>query len=334
MKAWQIISDGGIDALHLADVAAAAPGPGQVAVRIEASALNYRDLMTVSDPVGRNLPYPRVPNSDGAGTVMAVGPGVDEIAVGDRVASCFFQDWADGEISQKAMDSALGGALDGVLAEQVVLSAAGVIPVPVGYDVAAAATLPCAALTAWRALVEVGGMKAGDKVLLLGTGGVSIFALQFAVAAGAEVIITSSSDAKLERARAMGAHHTINYRSTPEWQDAVRALTGGQGVDITVEVGGPGTVARSVEATGVGGTVALIGILTGGQFNPTAVMRKSINLQGVYVGSRRMFADMNRAIALHGISPVIDQTFAFDQAPAAFHAMAGQGHFGKIVVTV
>ena len=334
MKAWQIISDGGIDALHLADVAAATPGPGQVAVRIEASALNYRDLMTVSDPVGRNLPYPRVPNSDGAGTVMAVGPGVDKIAVGDRVASCFFQDWADGEISQKAMDSALGGALDGVLAEQVVLSAAGVIPVPVGYDVAAAATLPCAALTAWRALVEVGGMKAGDKVLLLGTGGVSIFALQFAVAAGAEVIITSSSDAKLERARAMGAHHTINYRSTPEWQDAVRALTGGQGVDITVEVGGPGTVARSVEATRVGGTVALIGILAGGQFNPTAVMRKSINLQGVYVGSRRMFADMNRAIALHGISPVIDQTFAFDQAPAAFHAMAGQGHFGKIVVTV
>ena len=232
------------------------------------------------------------------------------------------------------MDSALGGALDGVLAEQVVLSAAGVIPVPVGYDVAAAATLPCAALTAWRALVEVGGMKAGDKVLLLGTGGVSIFALQFAVAAGAEVIITSSSDAKLERARAMGAHHTINYRSTPEWQDAVRALTGGQGVDITVEVGGPGTVARSVEATRVGGTVALYGILAGGPCNPTAVRRKTITLQGVYVGSRRMFADMNRAIALHGISPVIDQTFAFDQAPAAFHAMAGQGHFGKIVVTV
>ena len=280
MKAWQIVSDAGVDALSLADVELADPGPGEVRVAIAASSLNYRDLLTVTDPVARNLPYPRIPNSDGAGTVTAVGPGVTGVAVGDRVASCFFQDWRDGPCSLAAMASALGGALDGVLAEEVVLKADGVVPVPDHLSMEQAASLPCAALTAWNALVEAGRLKAGDTVLLLGTGGVSIFALQFAKMMGARVILTSSSDEKLDRAKAMGADEVINYRRTPDWQTAALDLTDGQGVDVTVEVGGAGTLPRSIEATRVAGTVALIGVLTGGEINPTLVMRKSIHLQG------------------------------------------------------
>lgn len=333
MKAWQIVSDGGIDALHLADVETPEPGPGQVRVKIAASSINFRDLMTIKDPVARNLPYPRVPNSDGAGTVTALGAGVTGLKVGDRVASCFFQDWPAGPCSVGVMNSALGGALDGVLAEEVVLKAGGVIPVPEHLSLEQAATLPCAALTAWHALAEVGGVTAGDTVLLLGTGGVSIFALQFAKLMGARVILTSSSDAKLERARAMGADDTVNYRTTPEWQEAVMDLTGGVGVDVTVEVGGAGTLAKSIAATRVGGAIGLIGVLTGGEINPTLIMRKSLKVQGIYVGSYRMFSDMNAAIALHRLEPVIDQTFTFDDAKSAYRAMEAAGHFGKIVIT-
>ncbi len=331
MKAWQIVKNG-IDALALAERDAAEPGPGEVRVRIEASSINYRDLMTVKHAAARGIPLPRIPNSDGAGTVTAVGPGVAGVAVGDRVASCFFQNWTDGACSPEAMASALGGAIDGVLAEEVVLKADGVVPVPQHMSALEAATLPCAALTAWNALVEVGRLKAGDTVLLLGTGGVSIFALQFATAMGAKVILTSSSDEKLERAKAMGAAETVNYKSNPDWQKAVLELTGGRGVDVTVEVGGPGTLARSVDATRVAGRIALIGVLTGGTIDPTAIMRKSITLQGVYVGSRRMFLDMNKALALHAIRPVIDHTVPFAEARAAYHAMEAAGHFGKIVI--
>lgn len=333
MKAWQIVSDGGIDSLHLADVAVPEPGPGEVRVKIAASSINFRDLMTIKDPVARGLPYPRVPNSDGAGTVTAVGAGVTGVKVGDRVASCFFQDWPAGPCSVDVMNSALGGALDGVLAEEVVLKAGGVIPIPDHLSFAQAATLPCAALTAWHALAEVGRVTAGDTVLLLGTGGVSIFALQFAKLMGARVILTSSSDAKLERARAMGADETVNYRTTPEWQDAVMDLTGGVGVDVTVEVGGAGTLAKSIAATRVGGAIGLIGVLTGGEINPTLIMRKSLKVQGIYVGSYRMFAEMNAAIGLHRLEPVIDQRFAFDDAKDAYRAMEAAGHFGKIVIT-
>lgn len=333
MKAWQIVSDGGIDALQPADVETPEPGPGEVRVKIAASSINFRDLMTIKDPVARNLPYPRVPNSDGAGTVTAVGAGVTGLKVGDRVASCFFQDWPAGPCSVDVMNSALGGALDGVLAEEVVLKAAGVIPVPEHLSLEQAATLPCAALTAWHALAEVGGVTAGDTVLLLGTGGVSIFALQFAKLMGARVILTSSSDAKLERAKAMGADGTINYRTHPDWQDAVMDLTGGVGADVTVEVGGAGTLTRSIAATRVGGAIGLIGVLTGGEINPTLIMRKSLKVQGIYVGSYRMFTDMNAAIALHRLEPVIDQTFAFDDAKSAYRAMEAAGHFGKIVIT-
>lgn len=334
MRAWEIVSDRGVDALALADRPAPEPGPGQVLVRMRASAINYRDLLTVESPAARNLPYPRVPNSDGAGDVIAVGAGVTRFAPGDRVASCFFQRWTDGGITPDAMASALGGALDGVLAEEVALSEDGVVEIPEGLDYREAATLPCAALTAWHALVEKGRVKAGETVLLLGTGGVSIFALQFAVMHGARAIVVSSSDAKRERAEALGARWTLNYRAQPEWQDAVRELTGGAGVDHVVEVGGAGTLERSFAATRVGGHVALIGVLTGGAANPVPVMRNSLTVNGIYVGSRAMFARMNRAIAAAGTKPVIDRTYGFDDARAALHDMRAAGHFGKLVVDI
>ena len=334
MRAWQIVSNQGIGALELAEYSSAEPGTGEVKIRVRASALNYRDYMTVLDPESRGLPYPRVPNSDAAGDVIAVGAGVDHLKTGDRVCSCFFQNWTDGRCSPEAMASALGGALDGVLAEEVILKADGVIPAPAHLSFEAASTLPCAALTAWNALVEVGRVKAGDKVLLLGTGGVSIFALQFARLLGAQAIILSSSDDKLARARELGAWQTLNYRATPDWECTVLEYTDGRGVDTVVEVGGAGTLSRSIAVTRVAGTIALIGVLTGGQINPTPIMRKSINLQGVYVGSRRMFRDMNRAITAHHLEPVIHQSFGFEDARSAFHAMEAAQHFGKLVIRV
>lgn len=332
MRAWQINSNDGIDALECVERDCRDPGPGEVRVRVRASSINYRDLATVRDPRARKLPFPRVPNSDAAGEVTAVGPGVSDLAVGDRVASCFFQDWENGPCTAAAMASALGGALDGVLAEEVVLRERGVVAVPDHLGFAEASTLPCAALTAWRALVDAASVKAGDIVLLLGTGGVSLFALQLARLMGVQVIITSSSDEKLARARELGAWRTINYVAHPGWDEQVLAVTGGRGVDAVVEVGGAGTLERSIAATRIAGTIVLIGVLTGGRIDPAAIMRKSIRLQGIYVGPRRMFEDMNRAIVYHGLKPVIDRTFAFDEAPAAFHAMEAAGHFGKLVV--
>ena len=334
MRAFEIRSADGIDALHLADRPPPEPGVGEVLVRMRAASLNYRDLMTVQDPEGRRLPYPRIPNSDGSGEVVAIGAGVSRFRPGDRVAGCFFQCWPGGEITPEAMASALGGALDGVLAEEVVLSENGLVMVPEHLSFEAAATLPCAALTAWHALVAKGNLRAGETVLVLGTGGVSIFALQFAVMQGARVIVTSKSDEKLARARALGAWQTVNYREVPEWDRAVRELTDGRGVDHVVEVGGAGTLERSIGAARVGGHIALIGVLTGGQINPVLVMRNSIRMNGIYVGSRAMFEDMNRAIAAADLTPVIDRSFAFEEARAAFHHMAAADHFGKIVVTV
>jgi NADPH:quinone reductase-like Zn-dependent oxidoreductase len=333
MKAYEIVSAAGIDALRLADRPTPQPGPGEVLVRVRASSINYRDLMTVAEPEGRGFPYPRVPNSDGAGEVIATGQGVTRFQAGDRVAGTFFQRWDDGPISADAMASALGGALDGMLAEEVVLGERGLVHVPSHLSFEEAATLPCAALTAWHALIERGRLKAGQTVLLIGTGGVSIFALQLAALHGARPIVISSSDAKLERARGLGAWQTINYRTTPEWGQAVTDLTDGIGVDHVVEVGGAGTLERSIGACRVGGHIALIGVLTGGQINPTAIMRKSLTVHGIYVGSRAMFEAMNRAIEAAQLRPIIDRTFTFDDARSAYHHMRGAGHFGKIVVT-
>ena len=332
MKVWQIVGDGGIDTLEMAERPSPEPGPGQVRVRVRANSINYRDLNTVRAPGRMGLAFPRIPNSDGAGDVAMVGAGVSGIAVGDRVAGCFFQNWAAGGISAAAMASAQGGPIDGMLAEEVVLNAHGVVPIPAQLDHAEAATLPCAALTAWSGLTVKGNLKAGDTVLLLGTGGVSIFALQFCTLMGARAIVTSKSDDKLARARAMGAWRTINYTETPDWATAVKDLTGGAGVDHVVEVGGGGTMAQSIEAVRIGGHIAMIGVLTQGAANPVPILRKSIRLNGIYVGSRAMFLDMNAAIEAGGLKPVIDRRFAFADAPAAYRCMEAAGHFGKIVI--
>ena len=334
MRAYEIVGDGGVDALALNERPSPRPGPGEVLVRMRANSINYRDLVTIENAAARGIPFPRIPNSDGAGDVVAVGDGVTGVAPGDRVASCFFQDWNAGPIQAPMMASALGGALDGVLAEEVVLQAGGVIPLPDHLSYEQGACLPCAGLTAWNCLVVQGAMKTGDTVLLLGTGGVSIFGLQFATMCGARPIITSSSDDKLARARELGAWETINYRDTPDWHGAVMDLTDGRGVDVVLEVGGGGTLAQSIEAVRIGGTVSLVGVLTSGTVDPMAVLRKSVRLQGVYVGSRAMFQDMNAAIAASAMTPVIDRTFEFGDARAAYHAMRAAGHFGKLAISI
>ncbi|MEE3282815.1 MAG: NAD(P)-dependent alcohol dehydrogenase, partial [Pseudomonadota bacterium] len=278
MRCYEIASANGIGSLVLNERDHLTPGSGEVLVQVCASSINYRDLMMIEDPVPRGVRYPTIPNSDAAGDVIAVGSGVTAVKVGDRVATCFFQRWDSGTITSDGMNSALGGALDGVLAEQVILGEKGVIRFPDHLSYTEAATLPCAALTAWHALVEFADVQPGETVLLLGTGGVSMFALQFACMLGARPIVISSNDGKLERARSMGAVGLINYQTTPEWQDKVVELTDGVGVDVVVEVGGAGTLERSVAATRVAGRIALIGVLAGGTMNPTMMMRKSIRL--------------------------------------------------------
>lgn len=334
MKCWQIVDGSGIDGLKLSEVQEPEPGPGEVLIRVRANSINYRDLSTILDPEPRGIVYPRVPNSDGAGDVVAVGKGVSRCRVGDRVAVNFFTSWTDGAITPAHMATALGGGIDGMLSEYKVVSERAIVKLPAHLGYEQAATLPCAALTAWHSLAHVGRLQAGDTVLLIGTGGVSIFALQFTVMMGGRAIIISSSDDKLERARELGAWQTINYRDNPSWADIVIALTHGRGVDHVVETGGAGTLTQSIESVRVAGSIGLIGVLTGGEINPTAIMRKSIRLQGIYVGSTRMFEDMSRAIEANSMIPVIDQSFEFSEAPLAYHHMKAAGHFGKISINL
>ena len=332
MKVYQIISDGGVDALDQAECEKPSPGPHEVLVRIHASSINYRDLSTVEDPVPRGFLYPRIPNSDGAGEVIEIGSEVIRFKVGERVCGIFFQTWIDGDITVPDMNNALGGSVDGMLSQYKVLHEGGLVHTPDHLSDIEASTLPCAALTAWNSLVEKGGVKAGSTVLLLGTGGVSVIALQFCRMLGARAIVTSSSDEKLARVREMGAWETINYQSDPNWDRMVLDMTDGRGVDHTVEVGGAGTLTRSINATRLAGSIGLIGVLTGGQIDPMPILRKSIRLQGIYVGNRRMFEDMNRAVSLHNWKPVIDKTYDFDDARQAYHDMRAAGHFGKLVI--
>ena len=334
MKAWRIENDDGIDALALTDIAIGDPGPGEVRVRVMASSINRRDFNTVRAPGARNTPLPRIPNSDAAGEVVAVGAGVREFKPGDRVASCFFKRWQAGRMTGAIMASALGGAEEGMLSEETILPETGLVPLPDHLSWTEGATLTCAGVTAWNAMVEQGRLVAGETVLVMGTGGVSIFALQFAKAMGARVIVTSKSDEKLERARGMGADETINYMRTPDWEKEVLDLTGGRGVDQVVEVGGAGTLQKSIDSVAFGGHIGLIGVLTQGQVNPLPVLGKSIRLTGIYVGSREMFRRMNAAISANGIVPVVDRTFSFAEARAAYTAMGQDGHFGKIVINL
>ena len=331
MRVIQLSKPGGLDQLQLVERdAPGAPGPGEIRVRIRASSLNFHDYGVVS---GR-MPTEdgRIPMSDGAGTVEAVGDGVSEFTVGDHVVSTFFPLWLDGEPPVADFKTTPGDGVDGYAREEVVRPATWFTHAPKGFSHAEAATLTTAGLTAWRALVVDGGIKAGDTVLVLGTGGVSIFALQFARLMGARVIATSSSDDKLERLREMGADHTINYKRDESWGQTVLDLTDGRGVDHVIEVGGPGTLPQSITACRIGGHIALIGVLTGraGEVPTAALMAKHQRLQGLIVGSRRHQMDMVRAIDAIGLKPVIDRSFALEDIADAFRHEESGAHFGKI----
>ena len=333
MKAYEITKFG-IDELKIAERPEPQPGFGQVLVKVRAVSLNFRDLMVVKGQYNPKLKMPMIPCSDAAGEVAAVGEGVTRVKVGDRVCGIFMQGWLGGEVTEAAARTAMGGAIDGVLAQSVLLSQEGVVPIPEHLSFREAATLPCAAVTAWHAVVVRGQVRAGDTVLTLGTGGVSMFALQFGVMSGARVIATSSSDDKLARARSMGAWETINYKTTPDWEERVRKLTGG-GVDQVVEVGGSGTLMKSLRAVRMGGTVCVIGALSGGaggDLSPVPILMKSIRVQGIFVGSREMFEAMSRAIITHRMKPLVDRGFAFEEAREAMHYMESGSHFGKVVI--
>src|SRR3954467_9308300 len=326
---------GGLARLEVVDLPdPGAPGPGEIRVRLHASSLNYHDFAVVSGMVP--TADGRIPMSDGAGVVEAVGEGVSELEVGDHVVSCFFPQWHDGPPAVGDFTTVPGDGVDGYAREAVVRPVTWFTPSPTGYSHAEAATLTTAGLTAWRALVVDGGLKAGDVVLALGTGGVSIFALQLAKAMGAHVIVTSSSDGKLERARTLGADHTINYRQHADWGTRVADWTGGRGVDHVVEGGGPGTLAQSIAAVRVGGHIALIGVLTGlaGGAPPPALMRKQAGLQGLIVGSRCHQLDFVRAIEATGLRPVVDRSFPLAEIASAFRHEEAGAHFGKICLDI
>jgi NADPH:quinone reductase-like Zn-dependent oxidoreductase len=304
-------------------------------VRVHAVSLNYRDLLIAEGKYMRGLKLPLIPFSDGAGEVADIGPGVSRVQQGDRVAGIFMQNWLSGEVSPYVTRASLGGSVDGMLAQYVVLHENGVIRIPAHLSYEEGATLPCAAVTAWNALT--GWMlKPGISVLVQGTGGVSMFALQFAKLAGARVIVTSGSDDKLRRAAELGADDGINYKTNPDWDSEAVTLTGGIGVDHIIEVGGPATLGRSMNAVRVGGRISVIGLLAGPEtiVSPMPILGKQIQVQGIFVGSRDMFEAMNRAIALHSLRPVVDRVFKFDEAGDALSYMQSGKHFGKIVVEV
>jgi NADPH:quinone reductase-like Zn-dependent oxidoreductase len=336
MKAFHLQEFGGPDALRRAELADPVPGAGQVLIRVRAVSLNYRDLLMSQGIYNPKLKLPAIPISDGAGEVVATGAGVSRFEAGDRVAACFMPEWVDGPPDDEKARSALGGGGAGMLAELVVLPEHGLVSIPSHLTVEEAATLPCAGVTAWNALVDSGGIKPGDTVLVQGTGGVSLFALQFARLAGARVIATSSSDQKLARALELGATDGINYATTPGWDKRARELTAGKGVDKIIEVGGAGTLPRSMRAVRTGGYIALIGVLSGvkAEVNPMPILMRNIRVQGIFVGSRAMFEAMNRAIAISQLHPVIDRIFDFDEAPQALKHLESGAHVGKVVVRV
>ena len=334
MKEYRI-DQFGIDALSLVDVDTPTAGAGEVLVRLRATSINYRDLMMVEGGYNPRMALPRVPFSDGAGEVIEVGESVTKWKVGDRVSPTFFQAWIDGEIDYAKSKTNLGGDLDGCLREFGVFSEEGLVRIPDHLSFEEAATLPCAAVTVWHALIVNGGLKSGDTVLVQGTGGVSIFALQFAKARGAKVFITSSSDEKLARARELGTDETLNYREREDWDTWALELTNKRGVDHVVEVGGAGTLQRSMRAARMGGHIAVIGVVAGkGEYSHNPIFMKALRMIGVFVGSREMFEKMNRAMEENRLRPVIDRTFAFDEARDALRFMKNGSHFGKIVITI
>jgi len=324
----------GIENLALVERAEPQPGANEVVVKFHAASLNYRDLLFVKGLYNPKARLPAVPFSDGAGEVVAAGANVKKWQVGSRVCPIFTQAWIEGSLTAEKRRTTLGaGDVEGVLREYGAFDENGLVEIPEHLSFEQAATLPCAGVTAWNALIVSGQVKAGDSVLTLGTGGVSVFALQLAKMHGARVIATSSSDEKLEKAKRLGADEVINYKRTPDWDKEVLRLTDKLGIDHVVEVGGAGTLSKSLNAVRIGGHVAVIGILAGaGEFDPRSILMKAVRMQGLLVGSRRMFEEMNKAVESNGLKPVIDKTFAFEDAAAALRHMETGAHFGKVVV--
>lgn len=336
MRAFEVQGAFGLDHLVLVERPAPEPGPGEVRIALRAASLNYRDLLMIEGRYNPRQPLPFVPCSDGAGEVVALGPGAQRFQVGDRVTPTFAPPWIAGEPTRERIRATLGGPLDGMLAEEIVLSEQGCAAIPQHLSYEEASTLPCAAVTAWNALFTEGGVEPGHTVLVQGTGGVSIFALQLARLAGARVIVTSGSDEKLARARDLGAWETINYRTTPKWGAVAKEVTGGRGVDLVLEVGGAGTLAQSLAAVRFGGTIALIGVLAGGaaELSIVPIFMQRVRVQGILAGDRESFEAMNRAIAAHGLHPVVDRVFPWTEARAALDHMAAGKHLGKIVLKI
>lgn len=326
----------GLEHLKRSERPAPEPAAGEALIRIRAVSLNYRDMLVVQGKYDPRLKLPRIPVSDGAGEVVAVGSDVTSWKPGDRVVIPFMPGWLDGALSPGGTASALGGAVDGLLREFVVVPAGALLPPPAHLSFEQAATLPCAGVTAWNGLFASGNLQPGQTLLLQGTGGVSLFGLQFGKMAGATIIVTSSSDAKLERARAMGADHTINYRNEPNWEKRVLEITGGRGVDLTLEVGGAGTLSKTLRATKYEGHISLIGVLAGisGELQLGHILHKALNVRGIYVGSREMFQAMNAALSQQRIEPVIDRIFPFAESVDAFRHLESGQHFGKIVIRI
>jgi NADPH:quinone reductase-like Zn-dependent oxidoreductase len=337
MQAYQILPGDNIDGLRRVELPDRELGIGEVRVRVHAVSLNYRDLMVARGNYLVNVDDPIIPCSDGAGEVLAVGHGVRHLQVGDRVAASFFPYWHDGPPTPDKVRHALGGDIDGMLAQEVILHEDSLARIPPGLSFVDAATMPCAGVTAWNSIfVSSHDMKPGHTVLLLGTGGVSVLGLQLAKAAGMRTIITSSSDEKLQRARELGAHDTINYRAMPEWHEEVLRVTHGVGAHVVLEVGGKGTVNRSVAAASMGGSVAIIGGVSGfgGDVNPATLLASAKRMVGIYVGSRTMLEDVMRFADATGLKPVVDRVFTFDQAKEAYRYMESASHFGKVVIAV
>lgn len=336
MNTWRVAAGSNIDGLKRASEAPQHAGPGQVRIRLKAASLNFRDLMVVRGWYPVSSQEPLVPGSDGVGEVLETGPGASRFQVGDRVATSFFPEWVDGPMSLAGIAGALGGGGVGTLAGEIVLPEHALIRSPAHLSDTEAATLTCAGVTAWNALFETANLRPGQTVLLLGTGGVSIWALQLAKAAGARVIITSSSDAKLERAKAMGADATINYTRTEEWGVEARRLNGGEGVDVVLEVGGEKTIAQSLAAVRMQGTVAIIGGVSGmgGTVHPRQLIVGATRMNGVFVGSRRMHENLARFVGVAKIHPVVDRAFGFDEVPEAYRYFEKGQHFGKVCVSV
>jgi NADPH:quinone reductase-like Zn-dependent oxidoreductase len=335
MKAFELRGFG-FDQLVPVERPTPEPGAGEVIVRIRAVSLNYRDLLVVQGKYNPRMKLPRVPLSDGAGEVAAVGEGVTSWKAGDRAVIPFMPGWKEGPLTGAKAATALGGDVDGLLRELAVIPAEALLSIPPHLSFEQAATLPCAGVTAWHGLFPAGGLRPGQTLLLQGTGGVSLFGLQFGKMAGATTILTSGSDEKLKRARALGADHTINYKTEPDWEKRVLEITGGRGVDLTLEVGGTGTLSKTCRATAFGGRISLIGVLAGlaGDVQIAPILHKALTVHGIYVGSRGMFESLNAAITRHKLEPVVDRVFSFEETLEALRHMESGQHFGKIVIRV